>query len=129
MYSLLSAMSVGLLIITHSLWGEEGKILPFTFFSPSRLTHHFLKKWNSLWMLRTPYCSCWFCSVSPLQSTTHLELGWRCLGRCLGVIYDGSLVHGPLLYAQKRLLYLYRLGLVVCGTGERRELWAFGGHF
>lgn len=44
---------------------------PFTSFSPSGLTHHFLRMLSSLWVLTTPYSSCWFCSVSSVQSTTH----------------------------------------------------------
>lgn len=51
--------------------GEDDFSQPFTSFSPSGLTHHFLRMLNSLWVLRTPYSSCWFCLVSSVQSTTH----------------------------------------------------------
>lgn len=48
---------------------------------------------------------------------------------CLEVIYDDSLFHDHLLYAQKWLLYLKGPGLDLCQTRERGSFGLFGGHF
>lgn len=50
------------------------------------------------------------------------------MSSCLGVIYDDSLLHDPLLYAEKWLLCL-KAWTQVCVEPGRGELWPFWHEF